>query len=139
MNLTDPSLYGVTYPQREIGPTFMGPVPWQNVPRFVPPIYPWGMQAVHPYGPYGMQPYGMPPCGMQPFGMQPLFYPAEKLGTQQLPLYGTQPFYPQTFGYTTPFQAGPYPAAFNPFAGGGICNTPFNTSMMPGWQRPIWY
>lgn len=125
MNLTDPSLYGVTYPQRDIGTTFMGPIqmPWQAVPRYLP-FHAYGMQPAYPYG------------------MPPVFAPTEKLGAQfptQLPLYGTQPPLPQTFGYTMPFQGAPFvPPAFNPWASCGACNVPFNAPWQ-GWQRPIWY
>lgn len=126
MYLTDPSLYGVTYPQREIGTTLLGtlpvpwqgalPVPWQNVQRFLPPSY--------PYGPYGMQ----PSYPFAQFGAQP-FYP-----------YGMQqPFLPQNLGYPTPFQTAPVlPTGFNPLLCGGVCNAPFNPPMH-GWQRPMWY
>jgi hypothetical protein len=126
MNLNDPSLYGVTYPQREIGPTFVGnsPLPWQNVawqnvPRILPTLYAYGMQ---PFMPYGMQalPYG------------------EKLGMPTLPAWGMQPFLPPAYGYTTPFQTAPIvPTAFNPCLG-GVCNVPFQ-ALTHGWQRPFWY
>ena len=127
MNLNDPSLYGVTCPQREIATPFLGalPIPWQNVQRFTPP-YAYGMQS---YYPYGMQ---------HQFGMQP-FYPFGQLGTQPFQPYGLQPFVPQSYGYTTPFATGPLvPPVFNPLMSGGIWKTPFDASTY-GWQRPFWY
>ena len=84
MNLNDPSLYAVT--PREMT-TY--PFAWQNVPRFIPPFQPYGMQPFYPMGQFNA-PYGAP------------MYPS----------YGAQTFVPPLFHYgdNTPFhtQAGSF-------------------------------
>jgi hypothetical protein len=116
----DPILYGATFPYKDL-PTsvqtpFAGPafLPWQNVPRFVPPFYGLqGMQMPHIYN-YLMNPYlhtaAYTPF-TQPFGAQvPQQFPLPQYNVPQynvpqynLPQYNLPQYNLPQMGWNRPF------------------------------------
>jgi len=115
MFANDPSLYGLTYRDFPVRQPFLGTSmpPWENVPRFTPPIYgmsPW--ENVPRFMPpiYGMSPWENVPRFMPPqFGMGQPMYNLPTLPFQPYMHAGVNPFVPPTnvnmpfYGFYRPF------------------------------------
>ena len=138
MFLTEPTLYGVNLPQRELS----------TQPQFPFPFY--GANLPLPQPPYQQLPYQQPPYQQLPYQTIPFqrfIPPIPQQLPPQLPLYGFQPYAPQLPFNQLPFNQLPfnqlpvppqipaYPQMMAPFV------PPMHTPFVPPYaqQRPFWF